>query len=53
MVKRSKFEREEDSNDSKDKTEIVAETTGESKIVRDDVSSETINISHVKPEVRP
>ncbi|KAI5719668.1 hypothetical protein M8J76_013196 [Diaphorina citri] len=50
VVKRSKFEREEDSNDSKDKTEIVAETTGESKIVRDDVSSETINISHVKPE---
>ncbi|KAI5721596.1 hypothetical protein M8J77_022751 [Diaphorina citri] len=50
VVKRSKFEREEDSNDSKDKTEIVAETTGDSKIVRDDVSSETINISHVKPE---
>ncbi|XP_026684239.1 uncharacterized protein LOC103515862 [Diaphorina citri] len=50
VVKRSKFEREEDSNDSKDKTEIVAETTGDSKIARDDVSSETINISHVKPE---
>ncbi|KAL1451393.1 hypothetical protein WDU94_005774 [Cyamophila willieti] len=49
VVKRAKFEREEDSPGAGDPSATTSAATGESKTVRDDVSSETVNIASVKP----